>query len=124
ADALLLGERIYRRDLLSGDSALVFSDTTVPRLATAYAGSHPDERPLGPNEEGGANPATSVTAEVDILDVYGPFLSFEYHVDIELAGRSPWHSTRRGVLDLRSGKEQRVADLFGGDVGRRLTADA
>lgn len=119
-DALLLGERLYRRDLVTGDSAVVFADTTVPRVASAYARAHPDEEPLGPNEDGAADPATSATAEVDVLDVFGPYLSFEYHVDIDLPGRRPWHSSRRGVLDLRSGKQATVSDLFGVSAGRRL----
>jgi hypothetical protein len=46
SDALLLGERVYRRDLLSGDSVLVFSDTTVPRFATAYARTHPEDEDM------------------------------------------------------------------------------
>jgi hypothetical protein len=122
-DALLLGERLYRRDLLTGDSTLVFSDTTVPRIAGAYARAHPDEQPLQPNDDGEAQPSTSATAEVDIIDVDGPYLSYEYHVDVELPNRRPWHSTRRGVLDLRSGKETRVTDLFGASTGVRIAAD-
>src|SRR5262245_30570919 len=29
-DALLLGDRVYRRDIATGDSTVVFADTTVP----------------------------------------------------------------------------------------------
>jgi hypothetical protein len=119
-DALLLGERLYRRDLLTGDSAVVFADTTVPRVASSYARAHPDQQPLSPNEEGDADPGTSATAEVDILDVFGPYVSYEYRVDIDLPGRRTWHSTRRGVLDLRSGKPATVSDLFGPSAGRGL----
>src|SRR5215468_1834193 len=64
-DASLVGERLYRRDLLTGDSTLVFSDTVVPRVAKEYALAHPGERPLGPDDEPDANPSTTVTAEVD-----------------------------------------------------------
>ena len=113
ADALLVGERLYRRDIMTGDSTVVFSDTTVSHVADIYARTHPDERPLAPDDEGEANPATSATAELDILDVFGPFLSYEYHVDIELPRRTPWHSTRRGVLDLRTGKPSGIGDLIG-----------
>ena len=119
-DALLLGERLYRRDLVSGDSAVVFADTTVARVANAYARAHPDEDPLRPDDDGAADPATSATAEVDVLDVFGPYVSFEYRVDIDLPGRQPWHSTRRGVLDLRSGKPASVAELFGSAAAGRI----
>ncbi|HEY4131756.1 MAG TPA: hypothetical protein VGM50_14150 [Gemmatimonadaceae bacterium] len=119
-DAQLLGERLYRRDLVSGDSLAIFADTIVPRIAVAYARSHPDERPLEPNEEGEANPSTNATAQVNILDVFGPYLSYEYQVDVDTPRGDPWRSTRRGVIDLRSGKEARLADLFGDSTGHRL----
>jgi hypothetical protein len=123
-DALLVGARLYRRDLVSGDSAMLMADTTVPRIAAAYARTHPGERPLDPNEDGEANPSTSATADVEVLDVHGPFVSYEYHVDIALPRQRAWHSTRRGVLDLRSGAAVGVADLFGADAARRVDSTA
>lgn len=123
-DASFLGDRIYRRDLVTGDSTLVIADTLVPRRAREYAAAHPDERPLRPNEDEEADPATSVTAEFDILDVFGPYLSYEYHVDVELPSKQPWHATRQGVLDLRTGKAPPARDLFGRDQAARLTSDA
>jgi hypothetical protein len=120
-DALLVGQRVYRRDLVTGDSALVFADTAVPRIAATYARAHPDDRPLDPGEEGSDDPATVATVEIDALDILGPYLSYEYHEDLELPGRAPWHATRRGVVDLRSGQQARVADLFGEQLARRLT---
>ena len=64
----------------------MFADTVVPRFAKEYALAHPGERPLSPDDEGDANPSTNVTAEVDILEVYGPYVSYEYHVDMEVPG--------------------------------------
>ncbi|MEO7082918.1 MAG: hypothetical protein ABI442_18750 [Gemmatimonadaceae bacterium] len=121
-DALLLGQRLYRRDLSSGDSAVVLADTIVGRIALGYARAHPDERPLAQGEEGEANPTTSATAEIDILDVFGPYVSYEFHADVQLPGRPLWHTSRRGVIDLRSGHESTVADVFGSDAGARLAA--
>ena len=51
-DALLVGQRIYRRDLVSGDSMQVFEDRRVSRIAQAYASEHPRERRLDADEEG------------------------------------------------------------------------
>lgn len=120
--ALLLGQRLYRRDIATGDSTVLFADTAVARIAEGYARAHPDERPLGPDEEGDSDPATSATAQVDVLGVYGPYVSYEYHIDVDLAGSRPWHATRRGVVDLRSGSQVTVADLFGDTTARTLAA--
>ena len=122
-DALLVGQFMYRRDLLTGDSSLVFADTVVPRMAAAYARAHPDERPLSPDEDGEADPSQQATAELDILDVFGPFLSYEYHLDVSTRGGNSWHATRRGVVDLRSGKPSGVRELFGAANGDRVIAD-
>jgi hypothetical protein len=119
-DALLLGERLYRRDLLTGDSTIVFADTAVAPVARAYARAHPDQRPLGPDDEGATQPRTTATAEVDVIDVSGPYVSYEYHVDIDLPTARPWHATRRGVIDLRTGKPATLADLFGPAAGARV----
>jgi len=119
-DALLVGQRVYRRDLVDGDSALVFEDSVVPRLARQYARAHPSKRPLDPEEEGAENPSTEATAELQLLGVHGPFLSFEYHVDVSLPGADPWHATRRGVLDLRTGHGVAVNDLFPDTVAARV----
>jgi hypothetical protein len=119
-DALLLGERLYRRDIRSGDSTVVFADTAVRRVANAYAAAHPDEEPLGPNDDGEADPSTSATAEVDIMEVFGPYASYEYHVDVSLPRARPFHSTRRGVIDLRSGRLATVADVLGATTAARI----
>jgi hypothetical protein len=119
-NAQLVGARLYRRDLLTGDSTAVFTDTAVARVAGIYARTHPGERPLNPEEDGETNPQTSATADIDILEVFGPFLSYEYRVDIELPSRAPWHSIRRGVLDLRTGKQTSVADLIGPGEGTQV----
>jgi hypothetical protein len=122
-DALLVGQHLYRRDIASGDSTLLFADTAVARVAAAYARAHPGEQPLDPDEEGEANPSTTATAEVDVLGIFGPYVSFEYHVDYDLPRHTAWHATRRGVIDLRTSKEMRLEDLFGEATGRRLESD-
>lgn len=122
-DASLVGTRLYRRDIVTGDSAIVFADTTVPRIAAAYARAHPDERPLGPDEDGEDNPSQEASADLDILDVFGPYVSYEYRVDVSTRGGKAWRSTRRGVIDLRSGKPTTVGDLFGARDGDRVVEE-
>ena len=120
ADALLVGLRLYRRDLERGDSAVVFEDSIVPRLAREYSLAHPHAHPLAPDEDGDEDPPTQAMADLQVVDVHGPYLSFEYHVDVTKIGAPPWHATRRGVIDLRSGKPARVSDLFPPSVASAL----
>lgn len=123
-DALFIGQLLFGRDLATGDSLLVFGDTAVPRAAREYAEANPFERPLDPDEEGNENPSVSVASELDVLDIYGPFLSFEYHLDVSTPEAGSWHGTRRGVLDLRTGNARTAGDLFGREEGARLVAAA
>lgn len=111
-DALLVGLRVYRRDLIAGDSAVVFEDTIVPRMARDYARTHPAARPLAPDEDGAEEPPIQALADLEVVGVQGPYLSYEYHVDVTNRGGDPWHATRRGVIDLRSGRSLRVGDLL------------
>jgi len=121
-DALFVGQRIYRRDLVSGDSAAVFDDATVRRLAERYGARHPDAEPLTPDEPASDDPAEVATAEVVILDAHGPYLSFEHHADVDVDAEEEVHATRRGVIDLRTGREVGLAALFGEDGARRASA--
>ena len=112
-NALFVGQRLYQRDLVSGDSTEIFRDTLVPSLAEKYARAHPDARRLGPDEDPGEEPGVSATAEVSVLGVHGPFLSIEYHVDTSGASDEGWHMTRHTVVDLRSGTHATLADILG-----------
>ena len=139
-NALFTTQRIYRRDLLTGDSDAVFRDTVVTLAARRYAASHPRESPLRPDEEVSDDPTTSVTGEVDIVDVDGPYLSYEYrgsHGSRPASRAHPADSVtpereivRRGVVDLRSRKRVGLAALVGSrvadsifDVARRTLTE-
>ena len=123
-DAIMVGQRIYRRDLISGDSVAVLQDTTVPHLAEAYAAAHPRAVPLTPHEEASDDPDIYATADLEVVGVHGPYLSFEQHSDIGLPDGSEVHSIRRGVVDLRTRARPSVSDLFGAREGRRVIDEA
>ena len=122
-DALLIGQRIYRRDLLSGDSIEVFSDGRVAEVAHEFAKAHPEERPLAPSEEGSDDPHTVATSETTLLNVVGPLLSFEHHLDIDITNGEDSHITRHGVIDLRRGARATLHELFGDTAARRVIAE-
>ena len=115
-DAVLLGQRIYRRDLLSGDSLLVFEDTIVPRLAATYHRLHPDDERLGPDDDASDDPLWRATTTVALVDLQGPFLSFTLHADVERDDHVPWHTSRRGVIDLETGRPASLARVAGGNL--------
>lgn len=122
-DALLIGQRIYRRDLLSGDSVEVFNDGRVAEIAQSFARTHPDERPLAADEEGSDDPHTVATSETALLDVIGPLLSFEHHLDIDISNVEDSHVSRHGVIDLRRGGVSTLQQIFGDTSAKRLISE-
>jgi hypothetical protein len=121
-DAVFTSQRIYRRDLLTGDSMAVFLDSGVVAASQRYAIVHPDEQPLQSDEDASDDPSSSVTGEVDIVDVHGPYLSYEYRGTETAKGAASADSLgggggrqilRRGVIDLRSGVQITPRALFG-----------
>ncbi|MEX2182204.1 MAG: hypothetical protein WD771_09195 [Gemmatimonadaceae bacterium] len=123
-DAVYVGQRLFKRDLINGDSMVLFADTLMRLLARSYAAANPDERPLSPIEQGSENPRTIASAEVLVLDVLGPWVSYEYRTDVDVVGGTSSHGARRGVLDLRSGVQSSLDALFGAPVARRVTMEA
>ena len=121
--ALLVGQRVYRRDLITGDSAIVFHDTTIASLARWYADEHPRDRRLAPDEETDERPHIDVLGEVVTIDQHGPFLSLEYRVDGTLEGTNEMHEVRRGVVDLRDGSPATLAELFGDSAAARMATE-
>jgi len=122
-DAVYVGHRLFKRDLISGDSVQLVADTLMPLLARAYAAANPDERPLGRDEQGSENPRTVATADLMVLDLHGPWLSYEYHTDVDVIGGVSRHGARRGVLDLRTSAAASLDALFGAPAARRLGAE-
>lgn len=121
-NALFVGQRLFQRDLITGDSTEIFRDTMVPRLAEQYEARNPEARRLEPDEDPVNEPAISASAEVSVLAVHGPFLSLEHHVDTAGAGDDSWHMTRHLVLDLRTGKQVGLQDILGAEAASSVVA--
>lgn len=121
-DAVFVSQRLYKRDLITGDSVMLVADTLIPMLARGYAAANPEERPLDEEEQGSENPRTVATADVIVLDVHGPWLSFEYRTDVDVIGGISSHGVRRGVVDLRTASPTTLEALLGSGPARRLVA--
>jgi hypothetical protein len=102
--ALLSGERVFRRELATGDSAIIFDDTTIVRLADQYHRQHPSAQLLGPDDDPEDDVEITAVGETDILNVLGPYVALEHRLSIERADEHDQDDTTRSVIDLRSGK--------------------
>ncbi len=122
-DAVYVGQRLFKRDLITGDSMSLFADTLMRLLARGYASANPDERPLGAAEQGSENPRTIASAEIFVIDVLGPWVSYEYRTDVDVVGGPSAHGSRRGVLDLRTGAASTLELLFGANATRAIIAE-
>ena len=66
--AEIVGQELWRRDLISGDSALVFRDTAIAGLERWYARLHPGDRRLGEDEDFDGEPRISATSQLDVVE--------------------------------------------------------
>lgn len=119
-DALIVGQQMYKRDLLSDDSALVFEDTTIAGIARWYGRAHPRDHPLEADEEPEAEPHVTAQSELNTVAQHGQYLSYEYKADLTVTGSEEWHLARRGVIDLRDAAMPTVADIFGARNGQYI----
>ncbi|HEY0778231.1 MAG TPA: hypothetical protein VGD56_09720, partial [Gemmatirosa sp.] len=123
--------RVYRRDLLTGDSALVLADQEVPHLAARYAAAHPEARPLDDDDDPEDDPTLVAEHGVGLVAVHGPYVTIDLRTTVDRAGDAHSETLRRRVVDLRSGRPATLAALFGPtasaalvDAGRRAFARA
>ena len=121
-NAVFVGQRIYRRDLITGDSTVIYEDSVIPRLASAYGARHPGEDRLAPDEAASEEPRSMATVEIEVLALLGPYLSVAHHADTHLEQGDEYHSTRHGVIDVREGSSVSIADLFGAAAADSIVA--
>lgn len=101
--ALFSGERVFRRDLARGDSAIIYDDTTIIQMAADYRRRHPRAPLLGPEDDPDDEIEISAVGETDILNILGPYVALEHRLAIERGDHSE-DDTTRAVIDLRNGK--------------------
>ena len=122
-EALIVGQRVFRRDLHTGDSVAIFEDTTAASIERWYRDEHPNDPRVSAEEDVSEHPIVEATAEIGLLDAFGPYQSYEYHADGLIQGGAEWHVTRRGVLDLERGDQVSIAVLFGDTAASRIVAE-
>jgi hypothetical protein len=102
--ALFSGERVFRRELATGDSTVIYDDTTIVQMSDAYHQQHPRARLLGPDDDPDDDVDVSAVGETDVLNVLGPYVALEHRTSIERADDTGGDDTTRAVIDLRNGK--------------------
>jgi hypothetical protein len=102
--ALLSGERVFRRELATGDSAVIYDDTAIVHLAEEYHLKHPRAPLLGPNDDPDDDIDITAVGETDILNVLGPYVALEHRLSIERADDHDQDDTTRAVIDIRNGQ--------------------
>jgi len=102
--ALLSGERVFRRELATGDSSVIFDDTAIVQLSEDYHRQHPRAPLLGPDDDPDDDIDITAVGETDILNVLGPYVALEHRLSIERANDHDQDDTTRAVIDIRSGK--------------------
>jgi hypothetical protein len=120
ADALFTGERVFRRDLSTGDSAIIFEDTAVTRRSSAFHQAHPEVPALEPNDDARDDAGYSVEGETDILTVLGPYVALEHRLAID-RGSMAFDDTSQSVIDLRSAQPADMKRIAHDPAAREAT---
>jgi hypothetical protein len=122
-NAVFVGQRLWARDIVAGDSTLLAADTTPLELERRYAAGTPWDPRLRPEDEPPENPVVEATADLVPLEVVGPYLGVELRTDVETADSAMHrHETRRGTVDLRARRRVSLAELLGTQAGAVVEA--
>ena len=110
-DAVFIREPIYRRDLLSGDSKVLFEDSRISAWEKSYLRRNPGARLLDDDEDGDEEVAVSATGESEILAVAGPYVLFDRWATLERENFQQADSGRTAI-DIRSGQPIPLGSLL------------
>ena len=110
-DAVFSAEPIYRRDLVTGDTTLLWEDPKIKSWEKIYLARNPSAQLLDPDEDSDdAAVALSATGEADIIGVVGPYVLYSHRSTIE-SSEMEQGDTTRGILDVGLAKPVGVTSL-------------
>ncbi|HEU4749282.1 MAG TPA: hypothetical protein VFS56_12330 [Gemmatimonadaceae bacterium] len=110
--ALFVAERVFRREIASGDSAVIFDDSAVLAMAADYRRKHPGQRLLGPDEEPDDEMDIAAVGETDILNVLGAYVAVEHRLSVGRVEGGDQEDTTRSIVDIRTGKPVRLEHVL------------
>jgi hypothetical protein len=110
-DAVFTAEPIYRRDLVTGDTTLLWEDKKISTWEKVYLARNPAAQLLDPDDDGDeGDVALSATGEADIVGVVGPYVLYS-HSSIVQSPEMEQGDTTRGILDVGLAKSVGFASL-------------
>jgi hypothetical protein len=98
-DAIFSAEPIWRRDLVTGDTTLLWQDPKITAWENVYLAKNPNAHLVDPDDSDDDAVALSATGESDIIGVVGKYLLYTHrsmiqNPDMERA------DTARGIIDV------------------------
>jgi len=109
-DAIFSAEPIYRRDLVTGDTTILWQDSKINAWENVYLANNPAARLLDPDDENDDAVALSATGEADILGVVGQYVLYTHRSMIQNAEIEK-ADTARGIIDVGLGKDVSISAL-------------
>lgn len=117
--------RVYSRDVMRGDSLVIYDDPTARRAIARWKRDHPQAVPLDLSEELDIDePATAIIDNIEIIDVHGQWVTVQHAFDMDIEGRSGHrHTRRRALVDVRTGRRGTLATMFGAEASAHAVRD-
>jgi hypothetical protein len=121
-DAIFSAEPIYRRDLVTGDTTILWQDPKINAWENVYLAHNPSAQLLDPDDDNEDAVSLSATGESDILGVVGKYVLYTHRSMIQNA-EVERADTARGIIDVGLGKDvpmsvlaRDTASITGGGV--------
>jgi hypothetical protein len=102
--AIFSGERVFKRELATGDSSVIYDDTAIVQMSEDYHRRHPRAPLLDPDDDPDDDVEITAAGETDILNVLGPYVAIEHRLSIDRANEDGTDDTTRTVVDLRNAR--------------------
>jgi hypothetical protein len=109
-DAVFSAEPIYRRDLMTGDTTVLWQDPKINAWENVYLARNPSARLLDPDDDNEDAVSLSATGESDIIGVVGKYVLYTHRSMIQNA-EIERADTARGIIDVGLGKDVPISTL-------------
>jgi hypothetical protein len=103
-DAIFSAEPIYRRDLMTGDTTILWQDPKINAWENVYLAHNPSAQLLDPDDDNDDAVSLSATGESEILGVVGQYVLYTHRSMIQNA-EIERADTARGIIDVGTARD-------------------